>query len=123
MLKLIIIEDKKLKIELKKKYYNSLIDGADVALVIEDKICGLATYVITDTARIMAVAIDKDIRGKGIGDFFIRSILNMLTFTNLDIVIDYVDKYHYYDKFNFKLQDNELKVASSEIVFPCKCKE
>ncbi|MCK8058815.1 MULTISPECIES: GNAT family N-acetyltransferase [unclassified Fusibacter] len=47
-------------------------------LVIDNKVCGYATYKMTDdeTAELKALLIDKDVRAKQYGDGLIKALLN-----------------------------------------------
>lgn len=121
MLKLMLIEDEKQIIELQNKYYNKSVCGANIALNCDGLVIGMLTYSISDEVTIRAVYLEEEYRGKGLGDFLIRASLNILTNTNMDIVIGYEDEKSYYEKFGFCKAEGKLKCSSAEIVFPSKC--
>jgi N-acetylglutamate synthase-like GNAT family acetyltransferase len=121
MLNLNLIEDENKIRTLQKELYGMEINGATVGLMMDGKLIGISTFTIGDTAHIKAVAIYKEQRKNGYGDFLTRSLMNMLTLSGLSVTVDYEDKNHYFDKFNFKMINDKLTVKAEEIVFPCSC--
>lgn len=74
-----------------------------------------------EESHISMVGLLERYRGAGFGDFFTRSLMNVLSYVSKAIVIDYEDDY--YLKFGFEKRDRSMYIESSKIVFPAKCRE
>lgn len=113
-----------------KKILNALnraIFGSDFAeevgyvLFDDDLPLGVARMTVTpDKAVLHRIGILKEYRGRKIGDFFTRSLINTVSYATDVIEIAY--KSDYYKKFGFTEGDNGMTIVADEITFPCECK-
>ncbi len=95
---------------------------ADVGYVLNiDGIpAGIARLKVTpEESHIVRVGILPGFRGKGYGDFFTRSLMNVLIDVTDRIVIDYVSDY--YLKFGFIKEGERMAIDPEKLVFPHKC--
>lgn len=81
---------------------------------------GVAKLSVTEEeAHIIRVGILGKLRGKGYGDFFTRSLMNVLIDVTDVIYADYVDDY--YLKFGFERDGDRMRIDSDKLTFPRKC--
>ncbi|MBR2481180.1 MAG: GNAT family N-acetyltransferase [Clostridia bacterium] len=89
-------------------------------LYIGDEPIGVAKLKVTpDEMHILEVGILENYRGKGYGDFFTRSLMNIFIDVTDYIFSDYVDDY--FLKFGFVQKDDVMVVESDKLTFPRKC--
>ena len=89
-------------------------------LYIGDEPIGVAKLKVTpDEMHILEVGILENYRGKGYGDFFTRSLMNIFIDVTDYIFSDYVDDY--FLKFGFVPKDDVMVVESDKLTFPRKC--
>ena len=89
-------------------------------LYIGDEPIGVAKLKVTpDEMHILEVGILANYRGKGYGDFFTRSLMNIFIDVTDYIFSDYVDDY--FLKFGFVQKDDVMVVESDKLTFPRKC--
>ena len=107
------------------KLYNAVF-GSDIpgdvgyVLVVDGIPCGVAKLSVTESvSHIHTVGILPKLRGKGYGDFFTRSLMNVLIDVTDEIVIDYPASY--FLQFGFRRDGDEMRIASEDLVFPKKC--
>lgn len=79
---------------------------------------GFAKFEIGETSTIIAIAILKEHRKKGYGDFFTRSVLFRLTQISRTIEIDYYSDY--FLQFGFKKKGEKMEINSDCLVFTDK---
>ena len=92
-------------------------------LVCQDTPVGVAVAKLTKDMQveIKTVGNYQQIRGQGLGDFFMRSLFNVYTQGGNGIYVNWV--HPYFDKFGFKpTEDGRLYVSAEDLVFPHKCK-
>ena len=101
----------------------SPLDGQTIALNVDGRDVGVLTFTISSdlSAHIRGVFVLPDFRGKGLGDFLTRSMMNSFTLSNMGVIVDYTDENDYYSKFGFKQTERGLYVSPEDIVFPSKC--
>ena len=89
-------------------------------LYIGDEPIGVTKLKVTpDEMHILEVGILENYRGKGYGDFFTRSLMNIFIDVTDYIFSDYVDDY--FLKFGFVQKDDVMVVESDKLTFPRKC--
>lgn len=89
-------------------------------LYMGDEPIGVAKLKVTpDEMHILEVGILENYRGKGYGDFFTRSLMNIFIDVTDYIFSDYVDDY--FLKFGFVQKDDVMVVESDKLTFPRKC--
>ncbi len=121
MLSLGASNDKKLLNELHNAIFGTDIVG-DVGylLYIQDEPVGIAKLKVTpEEMRIISVGLLEKYRGKGYGDFFTRSLMNIFIDVTDYIVSEYVDDY--FLKFGFVTRGDVMVVESEKLTFPRKC--
>ena len=121
MLSLGASNDKKLLNELHNAIFGTDIVG-DVGylLYIQDEPVGIAKLEVTpEEMRIISVGLLEKYRGKGYGDFFTRSLMNIFIDVTDYIVSEYVDDY--FLKFGFVTRGDVMVVESEKLTFPRKC--
>lgn len=105
---------------------NNAIFGVDMVgdvgylLYIQDEPIGIAKLKVTsEEMRIVSVGLLEKYRGKGYGDFFTRSLMNIFIDVTDYIVSEYVDDY--FLKFGFEQKGDIMVVESDKLTFPRKC--
>lgn len=94
----------------------------DVAylLYFEDEPIGIAKLRVTpEEMHVQEVGLVKEYRGKGYGDFFTRSLMNIFIDVTDHIYADYIDDY--FLKFGFVQSGDVMVVESDKLTFPRKC--
>lgn len=81
----------------------------------DKKPVGFAKLNVGDTSSIKAIGILPKQRGKGLGDFFTRSILFRLTQISRYIKVEY--KSDYFIQFGFKTVNNHMEIESDKLKF------
>lgn len=121
MLSLGASNDKKILNELHNAIFGSDIVGeVGYLLYLGDKAIGVAKLrVTTEEMHILEVGILEEYRGKGYGDFFTRSLMNIFIDVTDRIVSDYVNEY--FLKFGFVQSGDVMVVESEKLTFPRKC--
>ena len=121
MLSLGASNDKIILNELHNAIFGSDIVGeVGYLLYLGDKAIGVAKLrVTTEEMHILEVGILKEYRGKGYGDFFTRSLMNIFIDVTDRIVSDYVNEY--FLKFGFVQSGDVMVVESEKLTFPRKC--
>ncbi len=81
---------------------------------------GVAKLKVTpEESHIVRVGILPKLRGRGYGDFFTRSLMNVLIDVTDRIVADYVSDY--YLKFGFTEENGTMSIDPEKLVFPHSC--
>lgn len=96
--------------------------GGDVGYVLyaDGVAIGIARLAVTEEeSRIESVGIVPKLRGMGFGDFFTRSLLNVLADVSDRIVIEYPSDY--FLRFGFQREGDVMTARGKDIVFPRKC--
>ena len=121
MLSLGASNDKIILNELHNAIFGSDIVGeVGYLLYLSDKAIGVAKLrVTTEEMHILEVGILEEYRGKGYGDFFTRSLMNIFIDVTDRIVSDYVNEY--FLKFGFVQSGDVMVVESEKLTFPRKC--
>ena len=121
MLSLGASNDKIILNELHNAIFGSDIVGeVGYLLYLGDKAIGVAKLrVTTEEMHILEVGILEEYRGKGYGDFFTRSLMNIFIDVTDYIVSEYVDDY--FLKFGFVTRGDVMVVESEKLTFPRKC--
>ncbi len=121
MLSLGASNDKIILNELHNAIFGSDIVGeVGYLLYLGDKAIGVAKLrVTTEEMHILEVGILEEYRGKGYGDFFTRSLMNIFIDVTDRIVSDYVNEY--FLKFGFVQSGDVMVVESEKLTFPRKC--
>lgn len=121
MLSLGASNDKIILNELHNAIFGSDIVGeVGYLLYLGDKAIGVAKLrVTTEEMHILEVGILEEYRGKGYGDFFTRSLMNIFIDVTDRIVSDYVNEY--FLKFGFVQCGDVMVVESEKLTFPRKC--
>lgn len=116
MLNMIPTNDQKLLDSLSYKIFTTPFQG-DIGYVFykDDESVGFAKLIIGDTSCISAIGILPEYRGKGLGDFFTRSILFRLSQISRFIKVNYIEDY--FLRFGFQKKDNIMEIASEKLVF------
>ena len=106
---------------------NNAIFGEDFAeevgyvLYDDDLPLGVARMTVTpDKTVLERIGILKEYRGKRIGDFFTRSLINTVSYATDVIEIAY--KSDYYKKFGFTEGGSGMTIVADNLTFPCECK-
>lgn len=96
-------------------------DGLHVLLRLEDIPIGVAWLNLHGSEEIVLhkLGIYEDLRGRGFGDFFFRSLFYMLTLCGNDFVVE--STHHYFEKFHFVAEGAVSRVKAYELVFPSSC--
>ena len=121
MLSLGASNDKKILNELHNAIFGSdMVGEVGYLLYLGDKAIGVAKLrVTTEEMHILEVGILEEYRGKGYGDFFTRSLMNIFIDVTDRIVSDYVNEY--FLKFGFVQSGDVMVVESEKLTFPRKC--
>jgi len=95
--------------------------GMYIFLVMQDTPVGVAVAKLTPeyNVEIKTVGIYEQLRGQGIGDFFMRSLFNSLTQRENDLIVDWV--HPYFHKFGFVENEGKMYCEFKNLVFPHKC--
>ncbi|MBQ8178262.1 MAG: GNAT family N-acetyltransferase [Clostridia bacterium] len=89
-------------------------------LYVADKPIGVAKLRVTpEEMHIIEVGLLEEYRGKGYGDFFTRSLMNIFIDVTDYIYSDYLDDY--FLKFGFERKGDVMVVESDKLTFPRKC--
>lgn len=121
MLSLGASNDKKTLDELHNAIFGCDMEG-NVAylLYLDDTPIAIARLKVNETEmHVVEVGVLKEYRGKGYGDFFTRSLMNVFIDVTDFIYSDYVDDY--FLKFGFIRKDDCMVVESDKLTFPHKC--
>lgn len=95
--------------------------GVGYVLLENGQAAGLADIFCSEERAVLkSVGIILSKRGKGLGDFFTRSLMLRLSDVSDTIVIPYIDSY--YDKFGFMKNNSRMEIDSDKLVFPRACK-
>ncbi len=121
MLSLGATNDKKLLDALHKAIFGvDMEGGVGYLLYVADEPIGVAKLRVTPLEmHIIEVGLLEKYRGKGYGDFFTRSLMNIFIDVTDYIYSDYVDDY--FLKFGFERKGNVMVVESDKLTFPRKC--
>ena len=113
--------DKRVLDALHNAIFGTPIEG-DVGFVldVDGKPAGIAKLKVTpEESHIVRVGVMPKLRGKGYGDFFTRSLMNVLIDVTDKIVIDYVSDY--YLKFGFAEENGTMVIDPEKLVLPHAC--
>lgn len=96
-------------------------DGLHVLLRLEEVPIGIARVTLPSADHVVLheLGIYEDLRGRGFGDFFMRSLMYMLTLCGNDFVVAW--QHPYFDKFGFVRQDEGMRCKAADLVFPSAC--
>ena len=122
MISLGATNDKTLNDKLHMAIFSAPLDG-DVGYVlnVDGVPAGIAKLIVTpEESHIVRVGILPKLRGKGYGDFFTRSLMNVLIDVTDKIVVDYVSDY--YLKFGFVREGDKMVIDPEKLVFPRQCR-
>lgn len=121
MISLNATNDKTLLNALHNAIFGCDIEGdVGYVLYVDDIPAGVAKLSVTEEeAHIKRVGILGKLRNKGYGDFFTRSLMNVLIDVTDVIYADYVDDY--YLKFGFERYGDRMRIDSDKLTFPHKC--
>ncbi|MBR6751099.1 MAG: hypothetical protein IKM01_02495 [Clostridia bacterium] len=121
MISLNATNDKTLLNALHNAIFGCDIEGdVGYVLYVDDIPAGVAKLSVTEEeAHIKRVGILGKLRNKGYGDFFTRSLMNVLIDVTDVIYADYVDDY--YLKFGFERDGDRMRIDSDKLTFPHKC--
>ena len=121
MLSLGASNDKQLLDALHNAIFGVDMDGnVGYLLYIGDSPVGIAKLRVTpEEMHIIEVGLLKEYRGKGYGDFFTRSLMNIFIDVTDYIYSDYIDDY--FLKFGFERKGDVMIVESDKLTFPRKC--
>lgn len=122
MISLGATNDKTLNDKLHTAIFSAPLDG-DVGYVlnVDGVPAGIAKLIVTpEESHIVRVGILPKLRGKGYGDFFTRSLMNVLIDVTDKIVVDYVSDY--YLKFGFVREGDKMVIDAEKLVFPRQCR-
>ena len=87
----------------------------------DDLPLGVARMTVTpDKAVLKRIGILKEYRGRRIGDFFTRSLINTVSYATDVIDIAYVSEY--FKTFGFTEGGEGMTIVADDIHFPCDCK-
>ena len=121
MISLGATNDKTLNDKLHTAIFSAPLDG-DVGYIlnVDGVPAGIAKLIVTpEESHIVRVGILPKLRGKGYGDFFTRSLMNVLIDVTDKIVVDYVSDY--YLKFGFAEENGTMVIDPEKLVFPHAC--
>lgn len=119
MLNMLPTNDNKLLNSLSYKIFTKPFQGDIGYVFYNDEVAvGFARLIVGDTSCISAIGILEEHRGKGLGDFFTRSILFRCSQISRYIKINYID--NYFLRFGFEIKDNIMEIASENLVFTDK---
>ncbi len=96
--------------------------GMYVLLVLQDTPVGVAVANLdkNNDVIIRTVGIYEQIRGKGLGDFFMRSLFNCFTQAGNNLSVAWT--HPYFKKFGFEEKsDGTMFVSADSLKFPSKC--
>lgn len=122
MLSLIYSEDKNINCTLIDAIFDGVeLDGFSVLLLEDGLAIGIATVALQGLLPVIKrVGILSDYRGKGYGDFFMRSLFFMLSEQSGGVAVSWSHKY--FDKFGFKQVEGLNFVSKEDLIFPSYCK-
>ena len=122
MISLGATNDKTLNDKLHTAIFSAPLDGDVGYLLNVDGVpAGIAKLIVTpEESHIVRVGILPKLRGKGYGDFFTRSLMNVLIDVTDKIVVDYVSDY--YLKFGFVREGDKMVIDPEKLVFPRQCR-
>lgn len=90
-------------------------------LCMDDEVIGVADIEVEETSRILSVGVLPNLRGRGYGDFFTRTLMFMLSDIATNIEIGYSNSY--FIQFGFEYaEDGKMTVETENLVFPHGCK-
>lgn len=99
---------------------DNLCSGSRIILHNDGIPCGVAVYHLTDGSIYLdRVGIAEYIRGKRVGDFFMRSILFKFSYYEMDIIVAWSHKY--FVKLGFDYMDNGMIARDGHVMFPSSC--
>lgn len=121
MLKMAPIIDKELLNGLSVKIFNKPFAQTIGYVFFEgDTPIGISSFLADKKqSEIICIGILSEYRGRGLGDFFTRSILLRLSEVGERIVVDYPSGY--FTKFGFFESDGKMVVDSKNLTFPSEC--
>ena len=76
--------------------------------------------VTPDKTVLERIGILEEYRGRRIGDFFTRSLINTVSYATDVIEIAY--KSDYFKKFGFTEGERGMTIVADDLTFPCECK-
>ena len=89
-------------------------------LVVDGVKVGLARIEISNReATLIMLGVLPEMRKKGYGDFFTRSLLSVMSGVSKSLRIDYYAEYFF--KFGFKRHGTGMRIFSDRLVFPTEC--
>ena len=96
-------------------------EGMFVLLRLDEVAIGVAHLRMPNTKEVVLcrLGIYEDLRGRGFGDFFLRSLFYMLTLCGNDFVVE--STHPYFAKFGFVKEGERMRVHAENLVFPSQC--
>lgn len=114
--------DKRVLDRLHEAIFSSPLDGSvGYVLDVDGVPAGIAKLRVTfEESHIVRVGILPGFRGRGYGDFFTRSLMNVLIDVTDRIIVDYASDY--YLKFGFAREGDHMVIDPEKLVFPRACR-
>lgn len=96
--------------------------GVGYVLYNEGEAVGLAKLSVTEEVTTLhSAGVVPEMRGKGLGDFLLRSLMFRAGETSGRIETGWVSDY--FIKFGFRQQGGGMVIESKDLVFPRKCRQ
>ena len=123
MLKFAATNDKALLDKLSLAATGVPFDGTvGYVLTLNDVGIGVAKLQVSpEVSTIVSVAVVPELRGRGLGDFFTRSLMNVLIDVTERIETAYQSEY--FVQFGFRANERGMTIESKDLTFPhaCQC--